>query len=160
MLDTSRAPPPRNTQICATEQSRSQAQHSIAQHPPHLIDRMHAESIVSTYVVAFSFGMSITVMVYMTAHTSGGQLNPAVTTGCVAAGVCSPAQGIANIISQCIGTVLSAAFLAALVPEAQRDLGGWAVSAVPEGSTVGRAFLGAPLLPVSDHHSVVCVCYR
>lgn len=100
-----------------------------------------SDPIVSGFVVAFSFGMSITVMVYMTAHTSGGQLNPAVTTGCMAAGVTTPVQGISNIIAQCVGTVLSACFVMALVPKDVRDAADMAVSAVPEDSTVGQAFL-------------------
>lgn len=95
-------------------------------------------------MVAFSFGMAITVMVYMTAHTSGGQLNPAITTGCMVAGVVTPVQAVANIISQCIGTVLSACSLMILVPQEIRDAADLAVNAVPEGSSVGRAFFGAP----------------
>jgi glycerol uptake facilitator-like aquaporin len=104
---------------------------------------MHADPIVNGFVVAFTFGMAITVMVYMTAHTSGGHLNPAITAGCMAAGLTTPIQAAANIIAQCIGTVFSALFVVLLVPEKLRDASSLAVNSVPDDSTVMRAFLGA-----------------
>lgn len=57
---------------------------------------MHADPFVTSFCVAFTFGIAITCMVYMTAHSSGGQLNPAITAGCMVAGATTPVQVLHN----------------------------------------------------------------
>lgn len=119
---------------------------------------MHADPIVSSFVVAFAFGMAITAMVYMTAHTSGGQLNPAITAGCMVAGVTTPAQAVANIIAQCVGSMLSAFFLILLVPSEVRNAANMAANTVPEGSNVHRALLGTLLFAFRSDFVCAAVC--
>lgn len=117
---------------------------------------LHADPVVSGFVVAFTFGMAITSMVYMTAHISGGQLNPAVTIGCLLSGAVPPVQALANIVAQCVGTVLSACLLMALVPEDVREAANMGVNAVPDGSNVGSAFVGALVCPTCTTFKITC----
>mmetsp|Transcript_50463 Transcript_50463/g.123060 ORF Transcript_50463/g.123060 Transcript_50463/m.123060 type:complete len:583 (-) Transcript_50463:465-2213(-) len=67
-------------------------------------------------VVALSFGMSILVLVYTIGHHSGGQINCAVTISLVLGGIIPWYQGLANIISQLIGSLLGAQILAGIIP--------------------------------------------
>jgi len=62
-------------------------------------------------LVAFQFGLSITVLAYATAHISGGQINCAITFALVVAKQVSVVQGIANFAAQMIGSVLGALLL-------------------------------------------------
>jgi glycerol uptake facilitator-like aquaporin len=55
-----------------------------------------------------------------TAHTSGGQLNPAVSLALCCVGALPPAQTVLNVIAQIVGAITGSAFVAASVPRAQR----------------------------------------
>jgi len=71
--------------------------------------------------IALSFGLAITVLVYMTAHTSGGHVNCAVTFAMVLVGEMEAATGICYFISQVLGSIAGAALLA-LVFKKEDDL--------------------------------------
>jgi len=89
---------------------------------------------------AFAFGMAIMVLVYAIAHTSGGQLNWAVTIGLMVSGDLESLQGCANMLAQLFGGIIGAALLFATLPE---DIGktlGSNEVARDSGYTAGAAF--------------------
>jgi len=65
----------------------------------------------SVLLISLTFGLAITVLAYSTAHTSGGQINCAVTFALVLVGKVSPKQGLANFVAQMLGSILGAALL-------------------------------------------------
>ena len=65
----------------------------------------------SVTVIALQFGLTITVLVYATAHTSGGHINAAVTLGLTVSGKCHPIRGASYFIAQMLGSVAGAAIL-------------------------------------------------
>merc|ERR1719242_2370695 len=79
------------------------------------------------------------VLVYCTAHTSGGQLNWAVTFGLMCAGMLEPLQGCANMLAQLFGAVLGATLLLATLPEAARGTLG--SNQIQGDYTKGAAFI-------------------
>merc|ERR1719361_2925147 len=75
-------------------------------------------------MVSLAFGFSIASLAYASGHHSGGHINCAVTLGLVLAGECGVAQGIGNFIAQMAGSILGAAILCLIFPEAQDKTGG------------------------------------
>lgn len=65
-------------------------------------------------LVAFAFGIAILVLAYIVGHTSGGQINCAVTLALVLCGKLPWYQGVANTFAQLFGSLVGAMFLAAL----------------------------------------------
>ena len=61
--------------------------------------------------IAFAFGMAILILVYATAHLSGGHINPAVTLCLMILGKVSPVRGILYFVSQFGGSLLGAALV-------------------------------------------------
>ena len=106
-----------------------------------------------TLCVAMAFGMAIMVLVYATAHTSGGQINCAVTLALVLTGELSVKQGVANFGAQMLGSVCGAALLLAgssgssgadFVP---RDFtGGLGSNAINPRYSVGAAFVNEMMM--------------
>ena len=93
---------------------------------------------------ALAFGFSITVLCYATGHLSGGQLNPAVSMALACVGALEIAQAAANVISQLIGAILGAAFLAATIPSSQQlSLGS---NVIANGIGIGNALVGEILM--------------
>jgi len=88
--------------------------------------------------VAFGFGMSIMVLVYATAHTSGGQINSAVTLSLVVGGKLDWVQGLGNAVAQFAGAILGAVLVEAALPT-QTGLGSNKVS---DDYSAGQAFIG------------------
>jgi len=88
--------------------------------------------------VAFAFGMSIMVLAYATAHTSGGQINSAVTLSLVVGGKLDWVQGLGNAFAQFLGAIIGAGLVEAALPT-QTGLGSNKVS--PD-YTSGQAFIG------------------
>lgn len=66
--------------------------------------------------IAFSFGMSIMVLVYALGQYSGGHLNPAVTIGLATFGHISVVQGLLYIVFQCAGAAAGVGTVSALFP--------------------------------------------
>ena len=92
---------------------------------------------------AMAFGLTITSLAYATAHTSGGQFNPAVTVGLVASGTIPALQGALNIGSQVIGAVAGSTIVYLMYPgggELERSSLG--ANILPPGMSAGKAFLG------------------
>jgi len=93
----------------------------------------------STLNTSFAFGMAIMVLVYAVGHTSGGQLNWAVTIGLVTSGDMEIYQGCANACAQLLGAILGATLLLATCPEERRGTLG--SNAVADPYSGGQAFV-------------------
>ena len=65
----------------------------------------------SVLLIALAFGMSITVLVFATAHTSGGHINCAVTWALMLVGKCHPLRGLVYVAAQLVGSITGAALL-------------------------------------------------
>lgn len=61
--------------------------------------------------IAFAFGLTVLVMVYAIGNISGCHINPAITIAMFATGKINAKDGLAYIISQCIGAILGAGVL-------------------------------------------------
>lgn len=66
--------------------------------------------------VALTFGVAIFALACTIGHHSGGQMNCAVTLALVITGDVSPLQGILNVLSQILGSIVAATLLAATFP--------------------------------------------
>merc|ERR1719499_56410 len=100
-----------------------------------------ATGATNTLDIAFAFGMAIMVLVYSIGHTSGGQLNWAVTLGLVTSGQLKIYQGCANALAQLLGAVLGATLLMGTLPDGKSPaLGSNAVNKAA-GYTAGSAFV-------------------
>merc|ERR1719273_937408 len=80
------------------------------------------------------------VLVYAIAHTSGGQLNWAVTIGLMVEGSLETLQAMANMLAQLLGGILGAALLLATLPDCCRGTLGSNEVARKAGYTAGMAF--------------------
>jgi len=94
----------------------------------------------TTQSIAFAFGMAIMVLVYAIAHTSGGQLNWAVTIGLMVSGDLESLQGCANMLAQLFGGIIGAALLFATLPEDMGMTLGSNEVQRSNGYTAGAAF--------------------
>ena len=74
--------------------------------------------------VSLAFGLTVLTMAYAIGHISGCHLNPAVTLGLLASGRDKdPKRAVAFIIAQCIGGIIAAALLFAIVHPSIPDSG-------------------------------------
>jgi len=78
----------------------------------------------SVTIIAFQFGLGITVLAYATAHTSGGHINCAVTLALTIVGSCHPLRAIAYVVAQLLGSIAGAALLLATTSPSSDRTGG------------------------------------
>eukprot|EP01134_Creolimax_fragrantissima_P004001 CFRG4001T1 len=90
--------------------------------------------------IALAFGMSIMVLVYSTAHISGGHLNPAVTMAMIIFGKISPIRGIIYIIVQTLGAMVGVAMVDALWPDSVTTAMSFGANGVNPLLTTTQAF--------------------
>lgn len=96
--------------------------------------------------ISLSFGLAITALVYMTAHTSGGHVNCAVTFALMLSGDICPATAGCYIISQILGSITGAGLLA-LVFSPDDDLTkGLGTNAVAGGRKNYQVWVGEILM--------------
>merc|ERR1711879_119344 len=89
--------------------------------------------------VAFGFGMAIMVLAYSVAHTSGGQINSAVTLALVVGGKLDWVQGLGNAAAQFGGGIIAALLVQWCLDDNDTGLG---ANKVGSSYTDGKAFLG------------------
>ena len=73
-------------------------------------------SDTSTVQISLGFGFSVATMVWVTAHVSGGHINPAVSFGMVITRKISFLRFILYVVCQCVGAIAGAAILKYTVP--------------------------------------------
>jgi len=93
-------------------------------------------------MLSLAFGLTITVLVYSTAHISGGHVNCAVTWGLVLTGNCPIIEGVAYFFSQMLGSLCGAFILLAIYPASMDMTKGVGSNGLAEGWYTGNALLG------------------
>jgi MIP family channel proteins len=88
--------------------------------------------------VALAHGLVLAVMVSVTGHISGGQINPAVTIALWAAGKIATVRGAVLIVAQLLGGVIGALLLRYVVGGGPFDAGGAGAPALGPGVAVGK----------------------
>ena len=73
------------------------------------------ESGGSTVQIALGFGFSVATMVWVTAHVSGGHINPAVSFGFLVTRKLSIIKFLLYVVMQCLGAIIGAALLKGLI---------------------------------------------
>jgi MIP family channel proteins len=106
-----------------------------------LAELADASPAVHAVGTAMAFGFTIVSMAYAVGHTSGGQMNPAVTAGLVLSGNLPALQGALNAASQVLGAVAGSAIVYGMFPGSGEHLT-LAGNSVPDGVAAGRAYLG------------------
>uniref|UniRef100_A0ACD5ZTE4 Uncharacterized protein n=1 Tax=Avena sativa TaxID=4498 RepID=A0ACD5ZTE4_AVESA len=91
--------------------------------------------------VAWSFGATVSVLVYSTSGVSGGHINPAVSFALFLAGKVSLARAALYVVAQCLGAICGVGIVKGIMKHPFDSLGGGA-NAVAEGYSLGAA-LGA-----------------
>jgi aquaporin TIP len=91
--------------------------------------------------VALAHGIVLAVMVSVTAHISGGLVNPAVTIGLWVAGKLSGRKTLAYMVAQLLGAVAGAFLLKYLIPANVFDAGDGGGTVVDPSIAVGKAVL-------------------
>jgi glycerol uptake facilitator-like aquaporin len=71
---------------------------------------------VDLLYIAFSFGFSLGVNVWVFYRVSGGLFNPAVTLGFVILGLMPPVKGVVLVLAQLVGGIAASGLAAALFP--------------------------------------------
>jgi len=97
-------------------------------------------------VVAFAFGMAIMVLAYSIGHHSGGHINCAVTLSLVLGGQCDWKQGLLNVAAQLLGSLVGAAFLAAIFDCDNDMTNSLGSNIIAPNFSLGQAFLGELLM--------------
>jgi aquaporin Z len=91
--------------------------------------------------VALAHGLVLAIMVSITAHISGGFVNPAVTIGLWVAGKIDSPRAVILVGAQLLGAVAGAFLLRYLVPAELFDAGAGGVPALADGFAVGKGIV-------------------
>lgn len=91
--------------------------------------------------VALAHGLVLAIMVSVTAHISGGLVNPAVAISLWVTGSLSTIRAGVLIIAELAGAVAGAFLLRFLVPTELFDAGGGGITALGDGIAIGKAIL-------------------
>lgn len=90
-------------------------------------------------IIALAHGLAISLLVFATAHISGGHLNPAVTFAAMLTNRISAARGLMFIVAQVVGAVVGVLLLLATIPDAANtNLGAHSLG---PGVSIGMALL-------------------
>ena len=91
--------------------------------------------------VALAHGLVLAVMVSVTGHVSGGQVNPAVTISLWTAGKIGTRRGAVLIVAQLVGAVMGALLLRYVVGGEAFENGGAGAPALAPGLAVGKGIV-------------------
>jgi aquaporin TIP len=91
--------------------------------------------------VALAHGLVLAIMVSVTAHVSGGHVNPAVTIGLWVAGKVPGGRAVVYIVAQLLGAVAAAFLLKYVVPTGLFDAAGGGTPALATEIAVGKGIL-------------------
>lgn len=93
----------------------------------------------NTVRISLCFGITVATLAQTIGHVSGCHVNPAVTLGLVVGRKIGLIKGCLYIGTQCIGAIVGAAILQAIVPEGFRGVEGLGRTDVGPKVTVGQA---------------------
>ncbi|MGH2680861.1 MAG: MIP/aquaporin family protein [Actinomycetota bacterium] len=91
--------------------------------------------------VALAHGLVLAIMVSLTGHISGGQVNPAVTIALWATGKISTQRGAVLLVSQLLGAVAGALLVRYVVGGGAFDAGGAGAPALGAGVAAGKGIV-------------------
>ena len=91
--------------------------------------------------VALAHGLVLAIMVSITAHISGGQVNPGVTIGLWVARKIPSRRAVILMGAQLLGAVAGAFLLKYLAPRALFDAGGGGTPALAQGIAAGKGIV-------------------
>jgi len=91
--------------------------------------------------VALAHGLALAIMISITAHISGGLVNPAVTIGLWVAGKIASPRAVILMAAQLLGAVVAAFLLKYIVPSELFDAAGGGTPALADGFAAGKGIL-------------------
>lgn len=91
--------------------------------------------------VALAHGLVLAIMVSVTAHVSGGHVNPAVTIGLWVAGKIPSGRAVIYMVAQLLGAVVAAFLLKYLVPGELFDASDGGTPILAEGFAAGKGIV-------------------
>lgn len=83
-----------------------------------VISSFETDTKTPNIVISFLVFLIVTILLLATAPISGGHINPTVTFSAALIGLISPARAVIYILAQCVGGVLGALALKAIVSDA------------------------------------------
>jgi len=102
---------------------------------------LNASGVLDLTGVALAHGLVLAIMVSITAHLSGGLVNPAVTIGLWVAGKIPSARAVVLIIAQLLGAVAAAYLVRFLFPGPAFDAGTGGVPALNSQIASGKGIV-------------------
>jgi len=91
--------------------------------------------------VALAHGLVLAIMVSITAHISGGLVNPAVAISLWVTGKMPSTKAVVCIVAELLGAIAGALLLKALIPGELFDVGNGGIPALGDGTAVGTGIL-------------------
>ncbi len=91
--------------------------------------------------VALAHGLVLAIMVSITAHISGGLVNPAVAISLWVTGKLPSTRAAVSIVAELLGAIAGAFLLKALIPGELFDVGHGGIPALADGIAVGKGIL-------------------
>jgi MIP family channel proteins len=91
--------------------------------------------------VALAHGLALAIMVSITAHISGGLVNPAVAISLWVTGKLPSTRTLVCIVAELLGAIAGALLLKALIPAELFDVGNGGIPALGDATAVGKGIL-------------------
>jgi MIP family channel proteins len=91
--------------------------------------------------VALAQGLVLFIMVSVTAHVSGGFVNPAVAISLWVTGKLPSTRAVVCIVAELLGAIAGALLLKALIPRELFDVGNGGIPALGDTTAVGKGIL-------------------
>lgn len=91
--------------------------------------------------VALAHGLVLAIMVSITAHLSGGLVNPAVTISLWVTGNMPSTRALVAIVAELLGAIAGALLLKGLIPRELFDVGNGGIPVLGDGIAVGKGIL-------------------
>jgi len=104
-------------------------------------DEESALSEQAQYVrIALCFGITVATLAQTLGHVSGCHVNPAVTAGLIVGQKVGVCKGVLFMVCQCVGAVVGAAVLYAVVPTTVRGAASLGCTGISSSISVGQGF--------------------
>lgn len=90
--------------------------------------------------IALAFGITVATMAQTVGHVSGCHINPAITAGLVVGQKIGLVKAVLYVLVQCVGAILGAAILSAVLPSDVRGVSGLGITSLNPNITEGQGF--------------------